>query len=275
MSNVLKMEWFRFRKSRYAYIILIVLTLLFLFGTIMDSSRSNGATATVKQENKNSIELYTENYDTTYTTDFTEKYEMLVSNFYGNVVPMSIIIFSCLFAGAYHKNKFEKNIAGLIGNKQKLVISNLIICSMYCFIVMFVTVISSFIGYCLFYQGFTSMPAGSLMEFVKFLAVYYILLDSVAIVMSCFVQIMGNQIVALVVGLIYGSGMVYGIINFIVKVVGIQGFSIEKYVPLGTLYNMSIHNQTAYILAVLVAIIFGVSFLVINILVKNRKDIVT
>lgn len=275
MSNVIKMEWFRFRKSRYAYIILIVLTILFLFGTILDSSQKSEVSDTVKQENKNSFELYSEDYDTTYTTHFVEKYEMLVSSFSGNVVPMSILIFSCLFAGAYHKNRFEKNIAGLIGGKQRLIISNLIICSIYCLIIMFVTLLSSLIGYYLFYPDFASMPAGKLTELIKYLAVYYILLNSVAIVMSCFVQIIGNQIIAIIIGLIYGSGIVYGIIDFVGQIFGIQQFSIQKYVPLGNLYNLSIHNQSMYIPAVFIAIIFGISFLIINVMVKNKQDIVT
>lgn len=275
MSNVLKMEWFRFKKSRYVYIILIVLTILFLFGTILDSSQKNEVSDTVKQENRNSFELYTEDYDTTYTTDFIEKYEMIVSSFSGNVVPMSILIFSCLFAGAYHKNKFEKNIAGLIGNRKRLVISNLIICSIYCLIIMLVTLVSSLIGYYLFYPDFTSMPAGDFINLIKYLALYYILLNSVAIVMSCFVQIIGNQIIAIIIGLIYGSGIVYGIVDFMVQILGVQGFSIQKYVPLGNLYNLSIHDQSMYIPAAFIAVIFGVSFLIINVMVKDKQDIVT
>lgn len=275
MSNVLKMEWFRFKKSRYVYIILIVLTMLFLFGTILDSSQKNTVSDTVKQKNKNSFELYTEDYDTTYTMDFVEKYEMIVSSFSGNVVPMSILIFSCLFAGAYHKNKFEKNIAGLIGSRQRLVISNLIICSIYCLITMLVTLVSSLIGYYLFYPDFTSMPTGDFTNLIKYLASYYILLNSVAIVMSCFVQIIGHQIIAIIIGLIYGSGIVYGIVDFMVRILGVQGFSIQKYVPLGNLYNLSIHDQSMYVPATFIAVIFGISFLIINVMVKNKRDVVS
>lgn len=275
MFNVLKMDLFRLRKSKYAYIILLVLSLLFLFGTILDSSQKKETSEIAEQENKNSFELYTENYDTTYTGQFVNKYEMLVSAFSGNVVPMSILIFSGLFAGAYHKNRFEKNIKGLIGGEQNLLISNLIICSIYCFIIIFVTLLISLIGYYLFYPNFASMPSGSLKELIKYIISYYILLHSVAIIMSCFVQIVGNQIIAIIIGLIYGSGIVYGIIDFVGQTIGLEGFSIQEYVPLGNLYNLSIHNQNAYLRAIIIAIIFSMVFVIMNVMVKNRQDIVT
>lgn len=274
MFKVLKMEWFRFRKSRCVYVILIILSLLFLFGTILDSSVGN-TVSTVNNENKNSFQLYTEDYDTTYTGQYADKYEMLVSAFSGNIVPMAMLIFAGLFAGAYRKNKFEKNIIGLIGKRQRLVTANIIICAIYSLIIMFVTLSVSFIGYHLFYPDFAKMPDGNLMEFVKYLISYYILLNSVAIIMSCFVQLVGNQIVAIIIGLIYGSGIVYGIIDFISQILGMTSFSIQNYVPLGTLYNLSIDNQEVFLRSILIAVLFGIVSVVINIIVKNKQDIVT
>lgn len=273
MSKVIKMEWFRFKKSKYVYIIIIALSMLFLFGTVLDSSQKNGVSDNVRQENKNSFELYSENYDETYTADYTEKYEMLVSAFSGNIVPMSILIFSGLFAGAYQKSRFEKNIVGLIGGEQKLIISNLIICSIFSLIVIFVTLIVSFIGYFLFYPDFTSMPTGNPIELIRYLILYYILLNSVAVIMSCFVQIIGNQIAAIIIGLIYGSGIVYGIIDFIGQILGLKNFSIKKYVPLGNLYNLSIHNQSTYISAIFSALVFSIIFFVIHVKIKEKQDI--
>lgn len=274
MSNVLKMEWFRFRKSRYVYIILLVLALLFLFGTILDSS-NNSSDGRVKTENGHSIELYAEDYNQTYTAQFSNKFEMLVTAFSGNIVAMSILIFAGLFAGAYRKNKFEKNIVGIIGQRSKLVISNFVICAIYCFIIMCVALIVSLLGYYLFYPNFAVMPMGNITNLSRYLISYYVLLTSVATMMSCFVQIVGNQIVAIIIALIYGSGIIYGIIDFATKELGLETFSIQNYVPLGTLYNLSIHNQDGYLGTILMAILFGLGSMIINIVVKNKQDIIT
>ena len=274
MSNVLKMELFRFRKSKCIYIILIALSVMFLFGIVIDSTQSNGS-AVVRDEKINNVELYVEDYDQTYTVQYTEKFEMLVSSFSGNIVAMSIIIFAGFFAGSYRKNKFEKNIVGLIGKRQTLVISNIIICAIYSMIIMCVTLIVSLIGYHILYPNYENMPAGDPAVFVKFLITYYILLNSVAIIMSCFVQVIGNQIVAIIVGLIYGSGIVYGIIDLMGQVLKLEGFSIEKYVPLGILYNLSIHEQSNYGFAIIIGVFFSVIAVIINIIIKNNHDIVT
>lgn len=256
----------------YAYIILLVLALLFLFGTALDSTRSNPIEIT-KTENQNSFELFDGDYDSTYETNYKDKNEMLVSSFSGNIVPMAILVFVGLFAGAYHKNKFEKNIIGLIGKRQRLVFSNLAICSIYCLIIIMGTLLVSIIGYYIFYTDFAVIPLGSLSDLISFLATYYVLLISVAMVMSCFVQLVGNQIIAIIVGLIYGSGLVYGMIDVILQALGVQNFSVKEYVPLGILYSLSINEQSTYWKAILVAIIFGVCSVMIHIYVRNRQDI--
>lgn len=111
-------------------------------------------------------------------------------------------------------------------------------------------------------------------EFVAFLFTYYILLISVSIMMSCFVQAMRNQIAALIIGLLYGSGIVYAVIDLMAKMFGAQEFTIQKYVPLGRLYTMSIHTQNAYIPAVFIAIIYGMVFFAVHVGIKNRQDVI-
>ena len=119
------------------------------------------------------------------------------------------------------------------------------------------------------------MPMGNITNLSRYLISYYVLLTSVATMMSCFVQIVGNQIVAIIIALIYGSGIIYGIIDFATKELGLETFSIQNYVPLGTLYNLSIHNQDGYLGTILMAILFGLGSMIINIVVKNKQDIIT
>lgn len=275
MSNVLKMEWFRFRKSSYVYIILLALGLIFLFGTVLDSVKKEEPLGVVQQETENSIQLYTENYDASYTGQYADKYEMLTSSFSGNIMAMAILIFSCLFAGAYRKNRFEKNIVGCVGGYRRLIFSNAIICAGYCLICILATIIISLLGYSLLYPDFASVPLGNTPGFVKYLMLYYILLSSVAVTMSCFVQLVGNQILAIVIGLFYGSGIVYDIIDFAGNAFGLEGFSVQRYVLLGNLYHLSLHSQDSYAFALFIAVICGMAALAINIWVKDRRDIVT
>ena len=275
MSNVLRMEWFRFRKSRYTYIVFAALMALVFLGVVLDVSSNDIVAGNTTPSDKNEFQLYTGNYDEAYTSDFDEKILMLASSFSGNVIPMSVLIFTGLFAGAYQKNRFEKNIVGLMDGKFTLVGSNFVICSVYCAITILGVIIVSFIGYGLLSPDFSSLPTGSVSAFIKYVLLYYVLLDSVAIIMSCFVQTIGNQTLAIILGLVYGSGIIYGIVDFIVQVFGIYNFSIQKYVPLGNLYRLTMDNQSTYIYTFLVAIIFGIVFLVINVAVRTRQDTVT
>ncbi|MEF9839368.1 MAG: ABC transporter permease [Lachnospiraceae bacterium] len=273
MSSVIKMEWFRFRRSKSAYIIIVVLAFMFLFGTILDGTKDTNFHSQ-KSEKGNNIELYTEGYDSDYSAEYSQKFEMLVSSFSGNIVPMAILIFAGLFAGAYQKNKFEKNIIGAVGKRYKLVWANLFICAVFCFFTIVLTLAISLLGYIIFYPGFVEMPLGNMNDFLKYLGTYYFLLVSIAATMSCFVQIIRNQILAIIIGLIYGSGIVYGIVDFISQTLGAATFSIYKYVPLGTLYKLTINsNNNVYLQAVLIAAVFAFVTLGINIAIRNRQDI--
>lgn len=273
MLNVIKMDFFRLIKSKYAYCILLVLAGLFIFGTILDSS---GDKKNVMEEEQHGISLYAENYNDSYKTIAATKYEYLTSSFSGsNIIPMAIIIFVGLFSGTYYKNRFEKNIIGMIRKREYLVISNLILCAIYCFIIMAMTLVVSLLGYLLFYADFVSIPAGILSDFLRYLLTYYILMISISAAMSCFVQLIKNQVTAVIIGLIYGSGIIYDMIDFTGKSLISQSFSIKNYVPLGLICSLSIQEQEIYLKAIWLGIIFCIGSVSVNILAKNRMDIAT
>lgn len=274
MSSVFKMEFFRLRKSKYTYLIMLIVFLLFFVGTILDSSQSTASTA-VNEENQNNFELYTENYNEDYSAAYSNKCEMLVSSFEGNIVAMSILIFTGLFAGAYHAHRFDKNIIGLIGKRHRLVFVNLIICAIYSLAVICGTIVVSWIGYLLFNQNFAVIPFGNLSVMTGYLITYYILLVCVAALMSCFVYAIRNQILAIVLGLLYGSGIIYEFIDFAGKYLISDTFSIKRYVPLGTLYDLSMYDQAEFVRALVIAVIFGGCALCLSVFIQNRRDVAT
>lgn len=272
MCKVIKMELFRLKKSMYAYVILGTLLLMVIFGTFIDGSNSSNKSMR-NETQKNNIELYVDNYDDNYNTNYANKYEMLTSAFSGNIVPMALLIFSGLFSGAYRKHKFDKNIIGLIRKRSNLIYANAIICGLYNLVVIFVTLGASYIGYILFYPQFTNIIVGDTGKFMSYITTYYLLLFSVSIMMSCFVYIVKNQIVAIIIGLIYGSGIVYGIFDYITSSIGMKNFSLKTYLPLANIYELSMNTTNMYKRSILIAVFFALLALFINIFFYNKEDI--
>ncbi len=274
MHKVIKMELFRLKKSRYAYVILGVLLFMTLFGTFIDGS--NDSNNNVKNETqKSNIELYVDDYDENYNTDYSNKYEMLTSSFSGNIVPMALLIFAGLFSGAYRRHKFDKNVIGLVGKRSNLIYANAVICALYNCIIILVILGVSYVGYMVFYPQFNDLVLGDTGKFAGYVVAYYLLLLSVSMVMSCFVYIVRNQIAAIIIGLIYGSGIVYGILDFISASAGVKDISVKSYLPLGNIYELSMNAANMYSRSIFIAFIFGVLALFLNIFFYHNEDIVS
>ena len=268
------MELFRLRKSKYTYVIFCVLLFMILFGTIIDGTKGSNDSVNNKTQ-KNSVKLYVDDYDENYNVEYSNKYEMLISSFSGNIVPMALMIFSGLFAGAYRRYKFDKNIIGLVGKRRRLIYANAIICGLYNLVIMIMVLGMSYIGYMLFYSGFNDILLGDTGKFFGYIVTYYLLLFSVSLIMACFVYIIRNQIAAIIIGLIYGSGIVYGIFDFISASVGMKSVSVKTYLPLGNIYGLSMSTAKTYSYSILIAVIFCVLALVVNVLFYNNEDIMS
>ena len=108
---------------------------------------------------------------------------------------------------------------------------------------------------------------------MSYITTYYLLLFSVSIMMSCFVYIVKNQIVAIIIGLIYGSGIVYGIFDYITSSIGMKNFSLKTYLPLANIYELSMNTTNMYKSSILIAVFFALLALFINIFFYNKEDI--
>lgn len=288
MKNVLKMDLFRLAHSRSTYIIIAGLAMLYLFMTALDAQTLKNTENKIVDttgskieeqplngtEENNTVKLIETDYHKDYKVNTKSRIDMLAGVFSGNIMAMAFIIFAGLFAGGMRRNRFEKNIRGAVGRKYRLVFSNFIVCMFLAAIVIFIAILFSLLGYAIFYPAFYQLPLGIVGNFGAFIIVYYFLLICLCVIMSAFVEIVGNQVTAIVTALIYGSGIIYDFIDYAAAAV-CTDFSIKKYLPIGNLYELSLGaGSDVYLRGVVLAVCYSTAALCIHVFVKERRDIV-
>jgi hypothetical protein len=92
--------------------------------------------------------------------------------------------------------------------------------------------------------------------------------------MSCFIRLCKNHVIGIVVALVYGSGIVYGIVNLALAPLLGPSFRIEAFLPLGTMYGLSVSMpDQAFCRAIVIALIFGTLSVAIDVMASNKRDI--
>ena len=277
MTRMLKLDFYRLFKGRVFYVVIIVLMLVSTFvPALMNAATSVPSTENNGQNNKQpSVAIIDTSNLAEQDITYSEKIEMICEVFSGNVVPVALIVFSALFAGAYKRTKFEKNIVGSVQKRWHFVISNAIVCVFVSVVVIALMLCGSAIFNSMINPRYAELPFGSISKLSLFTLSYYALLVSVACMMSCFIRLLKNHIVGLVIALVYGRGIIYAIVDLLLSPVFGSDFTVESFLPLGTMYNMSVNmNNIDYYRAICIALIFGLASIVIDIMVNNKRDVV-
>ncbi len=271
MGNVIKMNIFLLLRQKSTYILLAALVALIFSVTAVDVERTKQRNSQ-NDGSRHELKLYE-----TGVTDFVEEDNIagvLASTFSGNVVPMMLTVYCGLFVGTYQRFKLEKNIAGVAGEKYKLTISFLVIHAIYIAVLMLSLLMATALGKIFFQPEFTSWPTGNISGLLVFLGTYYILMLDICTVMTCFVDLVGNPITAIVIALLYGSTILYAVIDFIVKKVGIENFSAEDIFPLGIACKLTMYETMAhYVKAIGISLAFLVVALGVNIAIRKKRDV--
>ena len=277
MIKLLKLDFYRLFKGRAFYVILLLLMLISVFvPALMKAATSVPSAETIEQNSEQpSIAIIDTSNLGEQDITYSEKIEMICEVFSGNVVPVAIIIFSALYAGAYKRTKFEKNIVNSVERRWYFVISNVIVCVFVTAVVIVLMLCGSATFNSAINPMYELLPFGSIQKLSLYIFSYYALLVCVACVMSCFIRLMKNHIAGLVIALVYGSGIIYAIFDFALAPVFGAGFMVESYLPLGTMYNMSVNmNSSYYYRAIFIAMIFAFASVAIDIIANNKRDVI-
>lgn len=276
MISVLKMDLYRLFKSKLFYIILIIFIIMSVLSAVITDATIHTSTIDTKIDSteKNSVVIIDGSNMSEYSADYANKTDYICDVFSGNVVPMTMIIFSALFAGAFRRTKYEKNIVCSVKKRWYFIVSNAIISLMVCVLVVLIMLGVSALSNTLIISEYADLPFGSIPKLGLFAVSYCALLVCATYMMSCFIRLCKNHTIGLIVALVYGSGVVYGIINLILAPLLGSDFKIEAFLPLGTMYSLSVSMpDSIFYNAIVIALIFGILAIVIDLIVSNKKDI--
>lgn len=264
MLNALKMDLYRFRKTKSLYILLgsAVLMCVFTIWSLYLMSHIDLSAG--------GLTLPADMSDIAPTT--VDGY--IDAFFQGNFVVLFTVIFAVIFNNTEHNGGFIKNIASVTSNRIGLVISRIIIILIADILFHAATTACVFIASC---------GVMGIKEIINPSGIICTILTSVAMNLALGTLFMmvfmlcRKIIIPLVSGIVYVlmGGTVFTLVDLIfTKLIGVSDFEVEKYTNLG---NMNLVCTTAqsstYIRAFIVALVVTAAGAVVVWQSLNRKDI--
>lgn len=170
MTHVLRMDVYRLLKSRLFYIILIILLMItVLCAVIADTSiHASPADTTSSTSEQNSIVIIDDSSVSEHDANHSNKVDFICDVFSGNIVAMTMIVFAALFAGAYRRTGYEKNVVCSVRRRWYFVASNAVICLLVCVLTVSLLLGASALSNTLIIAGYADLPFGSISKLGRF-----------------------------------------------------------------------------------------------------------
>ena len=104
-----------------------------LCAVIADTSiHASPADTTSSTSEQNSIVIIDDSSVSEHDANHSNKVDFICDVFSGNIVAMTMIVFAALFAGAYRRTGYEKNVVCSVRRRWYFVASNAVICLLVC-----------------------------------------------------------------------------------------------------------------------------------------------
>lgn len=264
MLNALKMDFYRFKKTKSLYIILGVAVAMCAF-TIWSLHLMSSPAVT-----ESGIPL-PDGFDA-LVPKTVDGY--IDSFFSGNFIVLFTVIFAVIFCNTEHRGGFIKNIASVTSNRIGLVLSRTAVILAADILLHIVSAACVFVA-CFGIMGINEIvnPTGIVLTILTSIAMNLALGALSMMIFMLFRKII-LPLISSIVYVLMGA-TVFSLVDLIfTKLIGLSDFQIEKYTNLG---NMMFVNTTAsgstYLRAVIVAFVVLVISIVISWQSLNRKDI--
>ncbi len=254
--NLFKMDFYRIRKSLSTYIVLISLILFFCLDFVM----MFGA------ETSHDAEF------SAVTNNFSSYFQYLIS---GDVIAFFIAIISAIFVYNEISSGSIKNIYGKETHKYKLILSKVLVITIFIFVMYMIAVVASMVAN-LFHDG-TLILGTDLSKLLKFALVQFILGIGFCSIVVCMGSILRNNILTIIISLVYCS---YGymierfIDGQIQKNNAFKEFTLSNYIIMGNLQSINLESSVGdCIRAVIVAFIITVISIFLGGIFLNKSDV--
>lgn len=301
MFNFIKMDFYRMIRSKYTWVLMILVVGLCCFSSWMmqvfaesvveensQAGFADGFMAGLNGEENENMEVETANdgtisimigpeVETAGVTDGKVMYmdTSIMADMASGLMTFLFLIFVVLFVNAEEKNGYIKNI-GNIKKNWKLCVSKLVSMAIWLLAAMIIWSLGRVVfGHMMYEQELT---VESLARFFPGMAVHYLLNLAMACLILMFTILTRSTALSVAVGVMVPTGFValfyVPIDMWIQKMEGLSDFSITNYM-LDTTMNGILINTPAEMLwkAVAVGVVWMVITLAVTFVVKQKRDI--
>ena len=262
MTNILKMNLFRFKRSRVAYVLaavavffcMLVQTITFLVNRSMPQLPVTGMGGE------------TLDWGLTVKTDILN---VTMGSIGLIIVPAVMVLFALLFLNGDLTNGYAKNLVGYTGNKRALATANILIPAIYSAGVLILCVVVS-IGYgCILFQNVEFKNVG---HFLLTVLIMYMEIMGYIMMLVALADLSGRHVLVMILGLVYVlyNNLFYQLINLIVD----TDFRIEKYTLLGGMTSLRADSEPKwYFISAAIALAVFIGFFALDIVGLKKREL--
>jgi hypothetical protein len=280
MKKAINVELYRFKKSRYPWIILFLSALMMIetvFVTcedyhsyLEDSVALENLKATFQQVNWGI-------YLGSVMPEWCEAQvipitELFMRNIQSKVLLMFQTVFVVLFIGEEIRNNFQKNLSAVFPKKIQQIVGKIFVISIFCAMIYFSNFLVMLLSFYI-HEGYIVMT--DVMPFVKYMITEYILYVAYSIAIMFVAYIIRNSAVCLLVGILEAAGILQ-VVDVLLQSIGVfsKSFSIMKYIVSGNIVLLAINSSSAeYVCAFMIAILFVILAIVGTSNILEKRDI--
>lgn len=282
MFNMIKMEWYRMRRTRSAYIVWFILLSCIFFTNMLtrDEYREMDENPELAQEYMEyNEEAVHSNFgmDVTITTEPGEKvtvYDMVYANVRGKFIALFIVIFVVLFAGADLNSGYIKNIGGQVQSRYGLMAAKIIMSAVYAVLTLALYVLIQAL-FNRFWFGY--LEWGDLGEFLPYMGVQTALHCALAAIIAAITVILRSRTLSMLLA----TGLCMNILTIFysgiekaLEKVNIKDVDILSHTVTGEICLLDMNLSASEIAGALaVAAAFTIAAVAVSCFVFEKRDI--
>ena len=283
MTNIIKMDTYRMRKSPTTWIILIAAVAMMIASVFMTSTdvtyyEQNTEALAKLEASQVDVDwgIHIGSISPEWCTGIEIPLNELVSvNIRSKVPLMLLVVFLVMFVNGDNRTGFIKNIAGHVNKRGNLILSKIIPIAIYSAILLLLTTFSVTLGSKMFF-GYVNMDNwGSL---IPFLGAQWLLHIAYGMVMVCLLTLIKSQVASMIIGILIASGLLQLVdtilIALIPKLGKIDGFSVMTYMTSGNVGQLGVGSTPdIYMRSLIVAVLYILVMTGISMFVIQKRDV--
>lgn len=280
MRKAINVELYRFTKSRYPWIILL-LSVLMMAGTVFvtcedyhsymeDPIALENLKASFQQVNWG---IYLGSVMPTWCEEKVIPItELFMRNIQSKVILMFQTVFVVLFVGEEIRNNFQKNLSAVFPKKIQQIVGKVFTISIFCAILYFLNFLVMLLS---FYINERYILMTDIVSFMKYMMTEYILYVAYSVAIMFVTYWISNSAVSLLVGILEAAGILQ-VVDIFLQSAGVfsESSSIMKYIVSGNIVLLSINsNYAEYVRALVTAIVFVILAVAGTLSILEKRDI--